>query len=143
MKNKYQRLSKEEKLNAKKEYAKRHNVVYNKFTKLKRICIFGIVYSVIVLAIDFIYKDILLKGSFNVNILLDCGVLLFSVFFLVYSTKRIEGLINEMLVEDLRQKQVNDWKKEEKKTTKKKTNTAKKTTSKKTNTSKKTTKKSK
>ncbi len=121
MKNKYQRLSKEEKINAKKEYAKRHDVVYNKFDRLKKVCIFGIIYSVIILTVDILYKDVLLTGSFNINILLDCGVLIFSVFFLMYSTKKLESLINNMLVEDLRQKQIKEWQKEEKKTTKKAT----------------------
>ncbi len=141
MKNKYQRLSKEEKINAKKEYAKRHDVVYNKFDRLKKVCIFSIIYSVIILTVDILYKDVLLTGSFNINILLDCGVLIFSVFFLMYSTKKLESLINNMLVEDLRQKQIKEWQKEEKKTTKK-ASTKKKTTTKKT-TAKKTTKKSK
>ena len=148
MKNKFQRLSKEEQKNAKLEFIKRNPLVYKRFHKLSVTCTIGIIYAVLVLIFDLVFRKTLLVGSFTYNIIVDCFVLIFCLVFYLFSKDTINKQINKMLVEDLRKEQINKWEKErkeveikdKKKTTKKET-TKKKTTKKKsTKTTKKTSK---
>ena len=146
MKNKFQRLSKEERKEALKKYAEKNPGSYIKFKKLSGICKFGIIYSIIILCGDIYFRNTLFSKSFNANILLDCILLIFCVIFYTFSKNTIESQTNKMLVEELRQEQIAKWKKEEeqdkKKSSKKKSTTKKTTTKKTTKTTKKTTKKS-
>lgn len=149
MKTKYKRMTKEERKGAIKDFSAKNPNVYKRYTKLSRVCTFGVVYSIIALAVDLILNDKMFFDSFNANLFLDCGVLLFCVIFLLFSKNRLDELINQMLVEDLRSKQIAKWKKEQddlkskvkidydKKETKKKTTKKKSTTKKSTKTTKK------
>ena len=144
MKTKYQRMTKEERKQAIADYNKRAPQVFKKYKKLKNVCIFGIIYSVIALIIDIILNDKVMFKSFNANILIDCGLLLFCIFFFIFAKNRMDYLVNNMLVEDLRQKQIEKWRKEKDELSKpKKIKTTKRSTTKKKSTSKKTTKKNK
>lgn len=113
MKNKYQRLSKEEKLEARKLYISRNPDTYKKFKKLSRLTIVGMIYAVFVIVFDIFFHESLLKESFISNIILDSCVLVFCLIFYIFSKTTIDGQINKMLVEDLRNKQVEKWRKEE------------------------------
>ncbi len=145
MKNKYHRLSKDEQKNAKAEFIKRNPNLYKRFHRLSITCLLGIIYGVLVLVFDLVFRKTLLVGSFTLNVVLDSFVLIFCLIFYVFSKDTIDRQINKMLVEDLRKEQINKWererkeaevKEERKKTTKKKTTkkktAAKKTTAKKT-----------
>ena len=139
MKNKYQRLSKEEQKNAKEEYIKRNPLVYKRFHKLSNVCILGIIYALLVLVFDLVFSKTLLSGSFTLNIIIDSFVLIFCLTFYFFSKDTINRQINKMLVEDLRNKQKAKWERElkdleeiENKETKTKKVKSKKTTSKKT-----------
>jgi amino acid permease len=156
MKNKFQRLSKEEQLEAKKQYIERNPYVYKRFKKLSLTCTIGIIYAILVLIFDLLFRNTLLNGSFTLNIIIDGFVLIFCTAFYVFSKDTINRQINKMLVEDLRKQQIDKWNKEKeqlknevnvdyeksakKKSTKK---TTKKTTTKKTTTKKSTKTKSK
>ena len=142
MKTKFKRMSKEERKIAIKTFSEKNPHVYKRYKKLSNVCIFGIIYSVLALFIDLYFNDKLFFDSFNANVLLDCGVLLFCIFFLIFSKNRLDDLINHMIVEDLRNKQIEKWKKEKEELDKpKKTKFTKKTTKKKSSTKKITTKK--
>ena len=138
MKNKYQRLTKEEQKQAKGEFIKRNPLVYKRFHKLSVTCTIGIIYAILVLIFDLIFRKTLLSGSFTVNIIIDGFVLFFCLTFYFFSKDTIDRQINKMLVEDLRKEQINKWERErkesevkdKKKTTKKET-TKKKITKKK------------
>ena len=140
MKNKYQRLSKEEKLEARKLYISRNPDTYKKFKKLSRLTIVGMIYAVFVIIFDLFFHESLFKESFISNIILDSCVLVFCLIFYIFSKNTIEKQINKMLVEDLRNKQIEKWKKEEQKDSSKSKKTSKSKKSKTSN--KKTTKNS-
>ena len=140
MKNKYQRLSKEEKLEARKLYISRNPDTYKRFRKLSRLTIVGMVYAVFVIIFDIFFHESLFKESFISNIILDSCVLVFCLVFYIFSKTTIDGQINKMLVEDLRNKQIEKWRKEEQEESSKSKKTSKSKKGK--TSSKKTTKKS-
>ena len=140
MKNKYQRLSKEEKLEARKLYISRNPDTYKRFRKLSRLTIVGMIYAVFVIIFDLFFQETLFKETFTTNIILDSCVLVFCLVFYIFSKTTIDGQINKMLVEDLRNKQIEKWRKEEQKDSSKSKKTSKSKKSK--TTTKKTTKKS-
>ena len=140
MKNKYQRLSKEEKLEARKLYISRNPNTYKKFKKLSRLTIVGMIYAVFVIVFDIFFHKSLFKESFISNIILDSCVLVFCLIFYIFSKTTINSQINKMLVEDLRNKQIEKWRKEEQEEFSKSKKNSKKKISK--TTTKKTTKKS-
>ena len=140
MKNKYQRLSKEEKLEAKKLYISRYPDTYKRFRKLSRLTIVGMIYAVFVIVFDLFFHEAIFKETFTTNIILDSCVLIFCLVFYIFSKNTIDSQINKMLVEDLRNKQIEKWKKEEQKDSSKSKKTSKSKKSK--TTIKKTTKKS-
>ncbi len=142
MKNKYQRLSKEDQKKAKAEYIKRNPYVYKRFHRLAITCLIGIIYGVLVLIFDLVFRKSLLVGSFTLNVVLDSFVFILCLFFYVFSKDTINRQINKMLVEDLRKEQINKWEKERKAEEKAEKKSTKKTTVKKT-TKKKSTKVSK
>jgi predicted PurR-regulated permease PerM len=113
MKNKYHRLSKEEQKNARNEYIKRNPITYKKFHKLSITSMIGIIYAVLVLIFDLVFSKTLLSGSFTLNIIIDGFVLIFCLTFYLFSKDTIDRQINKMLVEELRQKQIDKWNKEQ------------------------------
>ena len=121
--------------------------IYKRFKKLSLTCTIGIIYAILVLIFDLLFRNTLLNGSFTLNIIIDGFVLIFCTAFYVFSKDTINRQINKMLVEDLRKQQIDKWNKEkeqlknevkvdyEKSTKKKSTKkTTKKTTTKKTTT---------
>ncbi len=113
MKNKYHRLSKDEQKNAKAEFIKRNPNLYKRFHRLSITCLLGIIYGVLVLVFDLVFRKTLLVGSFTLNVVLDSFVLIFCLIFYVFSKDTIDRQINKMLVEELRQKQIDKWNKEQ------------------------------
>lgn len=111
MKNKYQRLSKEEKIEAIKRYravSTRNDNFIRATNRMFVVGIIGLVYGIISVITDFI-----LAYTTTFNYIVDGIVLVFSVFLIVNSMRFKESSLNSFLITE------ND-NKETKKTTKKK-----------------------
>ena len=114
MKNRYQRLSKEEKKEAVKEYralsTKNDNFIHT-INKMFVLGIIGLVYGCLAILTDFYFTFTTVW-----NFIVDGIVLIFSVFLIVQRNRFKEAAINNFLID----KEKNSKKKETKKTTKKK-----------------------
>lgn len=100
MKNKFQRLSKEEKIEAINEYKSTNEVYANIFKKVKRlkvICIIGMVYAVISFAVDFY----LLVQVWD--FVIDAILLIFCLLFYLGSSSVLGNQVNNYLIEKSKQ----------------------------------------
>jgi hypothetical protein len=97
MKNKYERLSKEEKKQARQDYISFSEVNANIYKKLKRLIIIsyiGIIYSVAMFIVDFIITK-------NVwDFVIDGVLMVFCVWFIIRSKTLISDSINKFLIEN-------------------------------------------
>ena len=121
MKNKYQRLTREEKKAAIKEYrsvSERNDNYIRILNRMLVLGIIGVVYGIVSVVTDFIFT---FTSVFNY--IVDGIVLIFSTFLIVNRNKIVRTAINNYLID--KANSTNDTKKVEKKETKKKT--AKKT----------------
>ena len=113
MKNKYQRLSREEKKKAIKEYRsvspKNDNFIHT-INKMFVLGIIGTIYSVVAIAYDFMYPNTKIW-----NYIVDNIVLIFSIFLIIQRNKFLRITINNYLID----KSYEEKEKEEKKKTKK------------------------
>ena len=125
MKNKYERLMPEEKKEAEIEflkYDKEHNNYAVKYTKLKRIGWFGVIYAVIATAFE-IYG--IAKGGNVISgsifgIVVDCLLLLVCTFFIVQSDRLLKYQINQYLIMKAQEKRKKEKEEEERKEKRKK-----------------------
>ena len=148
MKNRFQRLSKQEKKQAIKEYIaedEQNKSYMSTLTRMKVLGIIGFIYGTLALLADIFILNVSIWTYF-----VDAIVMIFTVFLLVQRSRIFNGTMNAYVISrDLTKKEVapkKEVKKETKKTTTKKASTTKKTTAKKTTTKKtekKTTKKAK
>lgn len=100
MKNKYQRLSKEEKKSAKIEYKNSNATNANIYKKVKRlniICIIGMIYAVLSFGIDF-YLTIEVW-----DYILDSVLLIFCLLFYIGSNSILSNQINKYLIDKNKQ----------------------------------------
>ena len=121
MKNKYQRLTREEKKAAIKEYrsvSERNDNYIRILNRMLVLGIIGVVYGIVSVVTDFLFT---FTSVFNY--IVDGIVLIFSTFLIVNRNKIVRTAINNYLID--KANSTNDTKKVEKKETKKKT--AKKT----------------
>lgn len=96
MKNKYQRLNKEEKRQARKDFKNSESnkiEIYQRLNRLKTIGIVGIIYSLITFGLDFLFK------STKWNFLLDGALLIFCLLTLIKSNEILVKQINKFLIE--------------------------------------------
>ncbi len=96
MKNKYQRLSKEEKKQARMDYKNSEynkGKIYEKGTRLKILGIIGMIYALINFGIDFLYKGDIW------NFLLDAALLIFCLIAFLVIGDILDKQINKYLIE--------------------------------------------
>ena len=147
MKNKFERMTKEERVEALNKFKEQKPVVYSKFKKLRIICTIGIIYSIIAIGVDFYLKSI--KYDYDLyNMIIDCFLLVFCVSFIMFSKRTVNKLVNDMITKEIHEEQKKRWEREqlllnvkERKTKVDKEKTSKKKTTEKKTTTKKTTKK--
>ncbi len=109
MKNKYQRLSKEEKKQARLDFKKseeNHNKLYERLTRVRAIGVFGILYSIL----SFLY-DFYSQAEIYIFII-DGFLLIFCLVFIIKATELRNRQVNQFLIKQM-------TKVEEKKPTKK------------------------
>ena len=95
MKNKYQRLTKEEKKQAKKDYKESNEVnanIYKKLNRLTIISILGIFYAIISFVVDFF----LTKNVWD--FVIDGILLVFCLVFIIKSQSLLSEQINKFLI---------------------------------------------
>ena len=95
MKNKYQRLTKEEKKRAKKDYKESNEVnanIYKKLNRLTIISILGIFYAIISFVVDFF----LTKNVWD--FVIDGILLVFCLVFIIKSQSLLLEQINKFLI---------------------------------------------
>ncbi len=112
MKNKFDRMTKEEQKEALNKFKEAKPVVYSKFKRLRIICIIGIIYSIIAICIDFYLKQIKYDYSLS-NIIIDCFLLVFCVSFLMFAKRTVSKLVNDMIVKELHEEQKKRWEREQ------------------------------
>lgn len=101
MKNKFARLSKEEKKSAIKEFREssdNNKAFYKHIKNLKIISIIGIIYAILTLIYDFF----IVKTYWNY--ILDCVLLVFCIFFLVKSKDILSQKVNKYLIDKTKTK---------------------------------------
>lgn len=109
MKNKYQRLSKEDKKQARLDFKNseyNRNKIYEKGSRLRIFGIIGMVYALLSFGIDFLYKGDIW------NFLLDGALLVFCLITYLVFGDIIDRQINKYLIE--RDKPVDNKKKKKK-----------------------------
>ena len=79
MKNKYERMSKEEKKELINQYKIEKDVFYNKMKKMFILCYIGIIYGVGSFCYDFFYKNSKLAYVLDIIVLIFCLLALFKV----------------------------------------------------------------
>lgn len=94
MKYKYDTLSKQEKKDLKIEYknSEENKLFYKKIKRVIILCDFGIIYAIVMMIIDFVFKMSL------INKVLDCLLLIFSLGFLVRANDILKMNINKYLI---------------------------------------------
>ena len=95
MKNKYQRLTKEEKKRAKRDYKESNEVnanIYKKLDRLTIISILGIFYAIISFVVDFF----LTKNVWD--FVIDGILLVFCLVFIIKSQSLLSEQINKFLI---------------------------------------------
>ncbi len=95
MKNKYQRLSKEEKKQARKDFKNseyNRNKIYEKGRRLRIFGIIGMIYALISFGIDFLYKGDVW------NFILDAALLIFCLVTYIVFGDIIDKQINKYLI---------------------------------------------
>ena len=110
MKNKYQRLSKEEKKQARIDFKHseyNQNKIYEKGNRLRIFGIIGMIYALINFGIDFIYKGDIW------NFILDAALLIFCLVAFIVIGDILDKQINKYLIE--RDKPANTNKKKNRK----------------------------
>ncbi|HOB26059.1 MAG TPA: hypothetical protein PLB45_04345 [Bacilli bacterium] len=98
MKNKYMRLSKEEKRKAESDYIKesdKNKSAFNALKRLKLLSIFGTIYSIVMFALDFFTN---LTGSTVWSFIIDAVLLVFSVLMFVEQDRLRIRYINNFLI---------------------------------------------
>lgn len=97
MKNKYERLSKSEKKDARNKYKESNEAnanIYKKFNRLRVICVIGIVYSIISFVVDFYLTN-------NVfDFVMDGVLLIFCLIIFMSSNKMLGNQINNYLIKN-------------------------------------------
>lgn len=108
MKNKFERLSKEEKKESIKEFENVSDANKNLITRIKRlrvVGIIGIIYSLIMFILDFLKENKIVDYGFNVfdnlifNYIIDACLLIFCAFFVVKANMMIKEQVNIYLVD--------------------------------------------
>lgn len=112
MKNKFERMTKEEKKEAINKYKAEKPVVFSKFKRLKIVCTIGIIYSIIAICVDLYLKQIKFDYSIH-NIIIDCFLLVFCVAFLMFSKRTINKLVNDMIAKEIHDEQKKRWEREQ------------------------------
>lgn len=95
MKGKYDRLTKEEKKQIKEEYINKsesNKNYYKRIRSIKIISIFGIVYSILMIFIDFLLKLSL------INKIIDCLLLIFCIYFITRSHNLLKVELNKFII---------------------------------------------
>lgn len=95
MKNKYQRLSKEEKKQARESYKQSSEVnanIYKKLNRLTIISILGIIYAIISFIVDFFLTKIIW------DFVLDAVLLIFCLIFIIKSQSLLTEQISKYLI---------------------------------------------
>lgn len=114
MKNKFERLTKEERKKAIEDFRnvdeKNKNLV-SRLKRLKLIGIMGIIYSVIVFLMDFLNAQGIINIGLNIfgthaiiNYIIDACLLVFCVFFLVKANQILKEQVNKYLIEKVKNK---------------------------------------
>lgn len=123
MKNRFERLSKEEQKDAILEYtnaSEQNKLVVSRIKRLKVVGILGIIYSSIMFVFDFLKEMQIFDYGLSVfdnmllSYLVDGCLLIFCFIFLFKADKLLKEQVNKYLVDKVRQKQVNDFKKKNK-----------------------------
>ena len=112
MKNKFERLTKEEQASAIEEYKNSSEVGANVVKRLKRtrtIALLGIIYSVILFISNFITHAAVYEFILAAGVLVACTILF------VKSKDVLHNTVNKYLVNQMRNKQKEEYKKEQKK----------------------------
>lgn len=113
MKNKYERLSKLEKKESIKEYANSSDTnaaITSRIKRLKTVGIIGIIYSLVMFALDFLKEfgifDIGLNKFDNllVSYILDACLLIFCVVFVIKANSLLKERVNIYLIEKKNEK---------------------------------------
>lgn len=109
MKNKYERLSKEERKKSIEEFKSidaNHEVLIKRLNRLKIVGLIGIIYSLIMFILDFLNAQGILKFGFNtfgkhviISYIVDACLLVFCVFFFVKANQILSEQVNKYLIE--------------------------------------------
>ncbi len=97
MKNKYQRLTKEEKKQVKLDFKNESEKNKSYLGVLKRMCIYGIIG--LIYGIASLLADIFILNVVVVSYIVDSIVLIFSVFLLVQRVRIENAVLNQYLIE--------------------------------------------
>lgn len=124
MKNKFERLSKEEQENAIEEYAEareQNKIVVKKVKNLRVLSIAGIIYSVLSFAFDVLTNAKVFFYIFDGCLLVTC------VFLFIKSKDLLHANVNEFLISKKKEEMKKEYKKEYKKELEKEEKAKKKT----------------
>lgn len=109
MKNKFERLSREDRKKAIEEFRNvddKNNNLISRLKRLRIIGIIGIVYATLVFLMDFLNEKEIINFGINifgtqaiVNYIIDACLLIFCVFFLVKSNQILKEQVNKYLIE--------------------------------------------
>lgn len=120
MKNRFERLNKDEQKEAILEYtnsSEQHKLIVSRIKRLRVVGIVGCVYSIIMFIFDFLKERKIFDYGFNVfdNMLLsyiiDACLLIFCFIFIMKANNLLKEQVNSYLVDKHRQKQINEFKK--------------------------------
>ena len=82
MKNKYDRMNKEEKKELYNKFKKEKKVLYSKMKRFNIILIIGIIYSIVAFIYDFLIKKSLILEIIDIIILVFCIICLIRFYFI-------------------------------------------------------------
>lgn len=124
MKNRFERLSKKEQKEAIKEFTNlddNHKLLVKRLKRLQIVGIVGIIYSCLIMVIDYLNINEIIDIGFGtfvghpmLNYIIDACLLILCVFFTFKSKQILNSQVNKYLVEQARNKQVKEFKKENK-----------------------------
>ncbi|MCH5166610.1 MAG: hypothetical protein J1F35_01835 [Erysipelotrichales bacterium] len=114
MKNRYERLTRQEKHEAIEEYknSNEHNkALYTRLTRLRGIGIIGIIYSILMFTLDFLKEQGIFDYGFNtfgnvvLNYIIDAVLLILCFVFVLKAHQLLKEQVNKYLIEKMKTKE--------------------------------------
>ena len=113
MKNKFERLSKEEKKQAIKDYGEKYPESLKGFNGMRIVGIFGLIYGSLMFAADLIWKELMHTSVWS--FIIDGFLVVFCVVLLVARERYLNKLVNSFLINRDSSNKENNNKKNKKK----------------------------